>query len=42
MGANNLLNSFQKDFDLGGGRDSAYIYGPTQPRTVYMGMTMKF
>lgn len=41
-GANNILNSFQKDFDLGGGRDSAYIYGPTQPRTFYMGMTMKF
>lgn len=42
LGANNLLNSFQKDFDLGGGRDSGYIYGPMQPRTVYMGMTMKF
>ncbi len=42
VGANNILNSFQKDFDLGGGRDSGYIYGPTQPRTVYAGMTMKF
>ena len=42
LGANNLLNSFQKDFDLGGGRDSGYIYGPMQPRTVYMGMTIKF
>ena len=42
VGANNLLNSFQNDFDLGGGRDSAYIYGSTQPRTVYMGVTMKF
>lgn len=42
LGANNLLNSFQNDFDLGGGRDSGYIYGPMQPRTVYMGMTMKF
>lgn len=41
LGANNLLNSFQKDFDFGSFRDSAYIYGPTQPRTVYMGLSLK-
>lgn len=40
VGANNLLNSIQKDFDLNGARDSAYVYGPSQPRTYYMGLTL--
>ncbi len=42
VGMNNIFNSFQKDFDRGAGRDSGYMYGPTQPRTGYMGMTMRF
>lgn len=33
-GVTNLLNSYQKDFDLGYLRDSGYIYGPSQPRSL--------
>ncbi len=40
VGANNLLNSIQKDFDLNGARDSAYVFGPSQPRSYYVGLAM--
>lgn len=40
IGANNLLNQFQKDFDFRGFRDSAYIYGPTQPFSIYTGISI--
>lgn len=33
-GITNILNSYQKDFDLGYLRDSGYIYGPSQPRSL--------
>ena len=36
-GMKNLFNSFQDDFDKGIGRDPAYVYGPTMPRTFYVG-----
>jgi outer membrane receptor for ferrienterochelin and colicins len=36
-GIQNILNSFQKDLDKGEFRDSGYFYGPTQPRTVFVG-----
>ncbi|MBO7192295.1 MAG: TonB-dependent receptor [Bacteroidales bacterium] len=39
-GVQNILNSFQKDFDSGADRDSGYIYGPTLPRTVFMGIKL--
>ncbi len=42
LGANNLFNSIQKDFDLNGARDSAYVYGPSQPRSYYLGISMDF
>lgn len=32
------LNAFQKDLDKGGYRDSGYFYGPTQPRTYFVGI----
>lgn len=41
-GLNNLLNSFQKDYDKYAGRDSGYIYGPTQPRSMYVGCKFSF
>ena len=41
-GMNNIFNSFQDDFDRGKGRQSDYIYGPTQPRTIYAGCTYSF
>lgn len=36
-GIQNLFNSFQKDLDKGPDRDSGYFYGPTQPRTFFVG-----
>lgn len=41
-GVNNLFNSFQSDYDLGPDRDSAYIYGPTIPRSGYFGIKLSF
>ncbi|MBQ8337100.1 MAG: TonB-dependent receptor [Bacteroidaceae bacterium] len=37
-GVQNILNSFQKDLDRGEFRDSGYFYGPTQPRTYFIGI----
>lgn len=36
-GVQNIFNSFQKDLDKGEFRDATYFYGPTQPRTYFMG-----
>jgi outer membrane receptor for ferrienterochelin and colicins len=41
-GVQNILNSFQKDFDSGADRDSGYIYGPTLPRTVFFGVKLVY
>lgn len=41
-GMHNIFGAFQKDFDFGPDRDSAYIYGPTMPRSGYMGMKFTF
>ena len=37
-GIKNIFNAYQSDFDSGADRDPAYMYGPTQPRTVYFGI----
>ncbi|MCT4615487.1 MAG: TonB-dependent receptor [Marinifilaceae bacterium] len=37
-GMKNIFNSYQDDFDKGGDRDPAYIYGPLNPRTIYFGI----
>lgn len=37
-GVQNIFNSFQKDLDKGTYRDSGYFYGPTQPRTLFVGI----
>lgn len=34
----NVLNSYQNDFETGADRDAGYIYGPSQPRTIYAGI----
>ena len=41
-GIQNILNSFQRDFDSGADRDSGYIYGPTLPRTFYFGIKLNY
>lgn len=37
-GIKNIFNSYQKDFDKTIDRDPNYIYGPAQPRTVFIGI----
>ena len=37
-GVNNIFDAFQKDLDKGADRDSKYFYGPTQPRTLFIGV----
>ena len=37
-GVQNMLNHFQPDLDRGEWRDSGYFYGPTQPRTLFVGV----
>ncbi len=38
VGAKNVFNSYQNDFDTGIDRDPGYMYGPTTPRTLYFGV----
>ena len=37
-GMQNILNSYQDDFDRGPDRDAGYVYGPARPRTVFVGL----
>ncbi len=37
-GVQNIFNAFQSDLDRGPFRDSGYFYGPTQPRTFFIGL----
>jgi outer membrane receptor for ferrienterochelin and colicins len=37
-GIQNILNSYQSDFDKGVNRDASYIYGPSRPRTFFIGL----
>lgn len=37
-GLKNIFNQYQDDFDIGKNRDSNYIYGPSLPRTVFIGL----
>lgn len=37
-GTRNVFNSFQNDFDTGINRDPAFMYGPSSPRTIYLGL----
>lgn len=37
-GVQNILNSYQADFDEGFNRDAGYIYGPSRPRTFFVGI----
>lgn len=39
-GVKNIFDAFQSDIDLGAGRDSAYIYGPSMPRTYFVGVKL--
>jgi len=41
-GVKNIFNAYQKDFDRGELRDSGYIYGPSLPRSLVVGMGLNF
>ena len=40
-GVQNVLNQYQQDLDQGELRDADYIYGPSQPRTWFVGFALK-
>ncbi len=40
-GVKNMTNAYQDDFDLGKNRDSNYVYGPSAPRTFFLGLKIK-
>ena len=40
IGIQNLLNSYQRDFDNGISRDAAYVYGPMRPATLIFAIKM--
>jgi len=37
-GVKNMFNAYQNDFDFGPTRDSDYVYGPSAPRTFFIGV----
>ena len=39
-GIKNITNSYQTRFDIGKNRDSNYVFGPSQPRTFYVGIKL--
>lgn len=39
-GMQNILNSYQSDFDKGQYRDAGYLYGPSLPRTFFFGLKL--
>ncbi len=41
-GVQNLFGSYQKDFDRGADRDSGYVYGPSLPRSWFVGVKLSF
>ncbi len=40
-GVKNVLDQFQRDIDQGENRDANYIYGPSIPRTYFVGLALK-
>ena len=40
-GVKNILDQFQRDLDKGPNRDANYIYGPSIPRTYFIGLALK-
>lgn len=39
-GISNIFDSYQRDFDSGPLRDSGYVYGPSLPRRISIGITL--
>ena len=41
-GVTNLFNAYQSDFDKGADRDAGYIYGPSTPRSFFIGCKISY
>lgn len=41
-GVQNIFNSYQSDFDKGGDRDAGYVYGPSVPRSYFIGCKISY
>lgn len=41
-GVQNIFNAYQKDFDQGSNRDAGYIYGPSVPRSYFIGCKINY
>ena len=41
-GVQNLFDAYQDDFDRGVDRDSGYVYGPSLPRSWFVGAKISF
>ena len=41
-GIQNITNAYQKNFDKGWNRDSGYIYGPSLPRSYFVGVKVSY
>ena len=41
-GVKNLFDSFQRDLDYGAGKDASYVYGPSLPRSYFVGAKFAF
>lgn len=39
-GVKNIFNSYQSNFDIGKNRDSNFVFGPSLPRTFYVGIKL--
>ncbi len=39
-GIQNILNSYQKNFDQGAFRDAGFVYGPSLPRSIFVGLKL--
>ncbi len=39
-GMKNIFNAYQSDFDMGKNRDSNFVYGPSLPRTAFIGIKL--
>ena len=40
-GVKNIFNAYQSNFDIGKNRDSNFVFGPSLPRTIYVGIKLK-
>ena len=40
-GVKNIFNAYQETFDIGKNRDSNFVYGPSQPKTFYIGLKLR-